>query len=86
MGSVLIQGTEGISGLRQKYLARGQDNKATVKGLIESIESAAKAHYTRSSSTPAMPTLSPISENPAKPVFVHSSPISNNHKVRIIFS
>ena len=52
-----------------------QDNKASVKGLIESIECATKAktaNYCRSSSTPAMPTLSPISENP-KPVFAPSS-------------
>ena len=80
-----LQAAEGIASLRQKYLNRGQqDNKATVKGLIESIESAAKArtaNYTRSSSTPAMPTLSPISENPAKPVFVNTSPIPSGHEV-----
>ena len=69
--------TEGLSSLRVKY-SRSQtaDNKATVKGLIDSIESAAKAKtasYTRSSSTPAMvPSLSPIAENPAKGVFSHS--------------
>ena len=48
-----------------------------LQGLIDSIESAAKAKtasYSRSSSTPAMPTLSPISENPNKPVFTPSSP------------
>lgn len=71
--------------MRTKYLAsRSQDNKATVKGLIESIESAAKArtaNYSRSTSAPAMPTLSPISENPGggvgsvKSVFVPSSPV-----------
>jgi hypothetical protein len=80
-----LQGADGRAGLRQKYLSRAQDNKATVKGLIESIESAAKAHYTRSSSTPTMPTLSPISENPAKPPFVSSSPapICNNKVISI---
>ena len=74
---LLPQVTEGLSSLRVKY-SRSQtaDNKATVKGLIDSIESAAKAKtasYTRSSSTPAMvPSLSPIAENPAKGVFSHS--------------
>jgi len=73
------QPSEAMSSLRAKYLTsqRSQDNKATVKGLIDSIESAAKAKtasYSRSSSTPAMPTLSPISENPNKPVFTPSSP------------
>ena len=72
-----------MNNLRTKYLSRQQqvDNKATVKGLIDSIESAAKAKtasYSRSSSTPAMPTLSPISENPAKPVFAPSSPTPNS--------
>ena len=70
-----------MNNLRTKYLSlQQQDNKATVKGLIDSIESAAKAKtasYSRSSSTPAMPTLSPISENPAKPVFAPSSPTPN---------
>lgn len=68
--------TEGLSSLRTKYSrSQSADNKATVKGLIESIETAAKAKtasYTRSSSTPAMvPSLSPIAENP-KSVFSHS--------------
>lgn len=70
--------TEGLSSLRSKYSrSQSADNKATVKGLIDSIESAAKAKtasYTRSSSTPAMvPTLSPIAENP-KSTFPPSSP------------
>ena len=59
------QVSEGLSGLRRPV--RPQD-KATVKGLIDSIETAAKARtasYTRSSSTPSMPCpLSPIAENP----------------------
>jgi len=67
-----------LTSLRAKYASRNaQDNKATVKGLIDSIESAAKAKtasYSRSSSTPAMPTLSPISEHPSKPVFTPSTP------------
>jgi len=72
---------EGLtSGLRSKY-TRSQsstvDSKATVKGLIDSIESAAKAKtasYTRSASTPTMvPSLSPISENPNK--IVYQSPV-----------
>jgi len=68
--------TADLTNLRAKYLSRNQDNKATVKGLIDSIESAAKAKtasYSRSSSTPAMPTLSPISEHPSKPVFTPST-------------
>jgi len=73
--------TEGLSSLRSKYSrSQSADNKATVKGLIDSIESAAKAKtasYTRSSSTPAMvPTLSPIAENPKStfPLPLPSSP------------
>ena len=73
--------TEGLSSLRSKYSrSQSADNKATVKGLIDSIESAAKAKtasYTRSSSTPAMvPTLSPIAENPKStfPIPLPSSP------------
>jgi len=72
------QVSEGLTSLRNKY-TRSQtvDSKATVKGLIDSIESAAKARtacYTRSSSTPTMvPTLSPIAENPSKPVFTSCS-------------
>jgi len=73
------QVSEGLNNLRTKYSrSQSADSKATVKGLIDSIESAAKARtasYTRSSSTPQMvPTLSPIAENPAKPVFTACSP------------
>merc|ERR1719150_3583694 len=63
---------------RHKY-TRSQtvDSKATVKGLIDSIESATKARtacYTRSSSTPAIvPTLSPIAENPVKSVLINTA-------------
>ena len=49
---------------RAKYTrSQTADSKATVKGLIDSIESATKAKtasYTRSSSTPAIVPLSPI--------------------------
>jgi len=80
------QVSEGLNNLRTKYSrSQSADSKATVKGLIDSIESAAKARtasYTRSSSTPTMvPTLSPIAENPTKPVFTACSPaqsIENN--------
>jgi len=66
------QVSDGAALLRSKYLAARQctqerDNKATVKGLIDSIETAAKARtasYARSSSTPALPALSPIAETP----------------------
>jgi len=73
------QVSEGLNNLRTKYSrSQSADSKATVKGLIDSIESATKARtasYTRSSSTPQMvPTLSPIAENPAKPVFTACSP------------
>lgn len=63
---------------RNKY-TRSQtvDSKATVKGLIDSIESATKARtacYTRSSSTPTIvPTLSPIAENPVKTVLINTA-------------
>merc|ERR1719462_836484 len=63
---------------RAKY-TRSQtvDSKATVKGLIDSIESATKAKtacYTRSSSTPTIvPTLSPIAENPVKTVLINTA-------------
>lgn len=63
---------------RAKY-TRSQtvDSKATVKGLIDSIESATKAKtacYTRSASTPAIvPTLSPIAEVPVKSVLLSTS-------------
>ena len=53
------------------------DSKATVKGLIDSIQSATKARtacYTRSSSTPTIvPTLSPIAENPVKTVLINTA-------------
>jgi len=73
------QVSEGLNNLRTKYSrSQSADSKATVKGLIDSIETATKARtasYTRSSSTPTMvPTLSPIAENPAKPVFTACSP------------
>jgi len=72
------QVSEGLNNLRTKYSrSQSADSKATVKGLIDSIETAAKARtasYTRSSSTPTLvPTLSPIAENP-KPVFTSCSP------------
>jgi len=79
--------TEGLTSLRSKYSrSQSADNKATVKGLIDSIESAAKAKtasYTRSSSTPAMvPTLSPIAEV-SKAVFVSSaSPVVRSSEER----
>ena len=81
---ICIKVPDGLSSLRNKYLSRtSQDSKATVKGLIDSIECAAKAKtasYSRSSSTPAMPTLSPICENP-KPVFTPSSPTPSKDPV-----
>jgi len=63
------QVSDGASILRIKYQSRkaDADSKATVKGLIDSIETAAKARtasYARSSSTPALPALSPIAETP----------------------
>jgi len=72
LSSTSSQVSEGLSNLRTKYTrSQSSDCKATVKGLIDSIESATKARtasYTRSSSTPTMvPTLSPIAENPTKP-------------------
>ena len=68
------------SGTKHRY-TRSQtvDSKATVKGLIDSIESATKAKtacYTRSSSTPAIgvvPTLSPIAENPVKTALMNTA-------------
>ena len=62
---------------RAKY-TRSQtvDSNATVKGLIDSIESATKAKtasYTRSSSTPAIVPLSPIAEIPMKSVLLNTS-------------
>jgi len=79
ISSTQNQVSEGLNNLRTKYSrSQSADSKATVKGLIDSIESATKARtasYTRSSSTPTMvPTLSPIAENPVKPVFTGGSP------------
>ena len=64
---------------RAKY-TRSQtvDSKATVKGLIDSIESATKAKtasYTRSSSTPAIVPLSPIAEIPVKSVLLNPTSV-----------
>merc|ERR1719435_531369 len=63
------QVSEGLNNLRTKYSrSQSADSKATAT-------KARTASYTRSSSTPTMvPTLSPIAENPAKPVFTACSP------------